>query len=407
MKKQKNILLCIVILISITGCWSRQEPKTLAIVDSIIYDITDDNKYQLIIEIMNPTAISGGIKETGSGDKNPYITVISEGVSAPEALRNATESLERVIFAAHNQVRFFSEKLAKKNINSIMDYILRDQMTSENPMIVVIKDKDPKQIYKSSIGLSTKVGDYINSLSTTQPKETSKSVFVSTLDFIKDHYREGKQPVAGVVELVKSEAIPSKNTLTSSKDFKGSSSKNLEIKYKGLAAFKNNKLVGYMNENETRAYNFVTDNIKNAYITVPSGKDVTVFTICNTKSKIKTTMKNGKVNIDVNIKTGTQIIQESSQIDITKAKPLKKMEKIFGKHMEKEIMNAIKKAQLEFKSDIFGFGINMHIQNPKIWKKIKKDWDDYFSKAKVNVTVSTIVDRSGEIKEPFEMENLK
>jgi spore germination protein KC len=406
-KKLICVLLCIMMIMTLSGCWSKKEPKTLAIVNSIIYDISDDGTYHTTAEIMNPSA-AGGAKEGSGNGKSPAIIVVSEGMSAPEAVRNLSESSERRIFGGHNNVRFFSERLAKKDIVSIIDYLLRDNLTDETPLMVVIKGEDPEQIYSCTVGLSDMVGDYIDSLSKSQPKATSKSVFVTTLDFIKDYYNDGKQPVAGVAELAECETKPSGNTETGSQNPQGSQSnsgKTYKIKYDGLAAFKNNKLVGYMDGVEARAYNFVTNNIKTAFVSIPSGEDVTVVMIRTSKSNIKTTVENGQATIDVRIKIGIDVIQENGLIDVSKIEPLKIVEENFDKQMGKEIATSIKKAQQEFQSDIFGFGSVIHIQHPETWKEIKRSWDDYFSKASIYVTVESSADRSGNIKEPFKMED--
>jgi len=92
-------------------------------------------------------------------------------------------------------------------------------------------------------------------------------------------------------------------------------------------------------------------------------------------------------------------------MDITKEGPLQAVEQGFNQLLVGEIAAAVQKAQQEFQSDIFGFGSSMHIQHPEIWKEIKGNWDDYFSNAIITITVESTVDRSGEIKEPFKVED--
>jgi spore germination protein KC len=405
-KKRILISICLIVVVLLSGCWNRREPKTLAIVDSIIYDITDDGMYHLTAEIMNPSAI-GGVKVSGSSSgKSPSITVIGEALSAPEAIRNMSASLERSIFGGHNEVRFFSERLARKDIASIIDYFVRDPLTNEAPWMVVIKGENPERIYTCMLGLSDMVGEFIESLSKTQLETTSRSVFASTLDFIRDYYNDGKQPVMGVVELVECETKPSGNVQTGTQDgAQGSSEKRYKIVYEGLAAFKDNKLVGYLDGIGTRAYNFVTNNITAAYVTIPSGEDVTVVEIRNSNAAIKTSFDNGRAVIDVKVSASLHIIQESGLMDITKEGPLQAVEQGFNQLLVGEIAAAVQKAQQEFQSDIFGFGLSMHIQHPEIWKEIKGNWDDYFSNAIINISVESTVDRSGEIKQPFKVED--
>lgn len=404
MKKGLCMILGVMLCVLLSGCWSRKEPKTLALVNSVIYDLSDTGGYRVTIEVINPSAQGSG-RDSGSG-KSPNITAISEGNSFPEAIRNISESLDRTIFGGHNKVRFFSERLAQKDIISVMDYLLRDHLTDENPLMVVIRHDDPGQVYSCIIGLSELVGDYLESISKAQPDTTSKSVFVKSLHFIKDYYEEGKQPVTGVLELAECESKPSQNTVTDTKNQQDSQSSDKEyrIVYKGLAAFKDEKLVGYMDEIETRAYNFITNNIKRAVISIESESNETVVIVYNPKAEIKTEIENDQVTADIKIKTRMSIIQENSAIDISKMEPLKTVEAAFNKQMAEELTAAIQKAQTDFQSDIFGFGIAVHKQHPKTWKKIKENWDDYFSKAMINVSVESAVDRSGEMKQPFRME---
>jgi len=117
MKKGLYIILGVIVAVVLSGCWSRKEPKTLALVNSVIYDLGDDGGYQVTIEVINPSAGSG-IKDGGNG-KSPNITAMSKGSSVPEAIRNVSESLEKEIFGGHNKVRFFTERFAKKDITSI------------------------------------------------------------------------------------------------------------------------------------------------------------------------------------------------------------------------------------------------------------------------------------------------
>jgi spore germination protein KC len=318
------------------------------------------------------------------------------------------ESVERTAFGSHNHVRFFSEKLAKKDIGPLSDYFLRDPVTNETPLMVVIKGEDPKKIYTAMLGLSDMVGDYMDGLMRTQPNVTSRAAFVTTLEYIKDHYHDGKQPVMGLVELVECESKPSGNAPTGAQDTQGSQSgseKNYRVKCEGLAAFKDNRLAGYMDGIEARAYNFVRNKLKSAFITIPSAEGQTVVKVVKSKSDIKTTVKGEQATLDVKVKVEMNIIQQSGLTNITKPEPLKTVQDRFNKQTEKEIAAAVRKAQQEFQSDIFGFGVAVHMQHPEKWKKIKQNWDHYFSKAVINVTVESSAVRSGEIKEPFEMEN--
>lgn len=408
MKKSFCILLSAMLCLWLPGCWSRKEPKTLALINSVLYDLGDTGGYEVTIEVINPSA--GGGVQAKTNEKSPSITATSKGLTLAEAIRNISESLERTIFGGHNKVRFFSERFAREDITAAMDFLLRDRLTDENPPVVVVRHDDPKQMYSCLIGLSDMVGDYFESVSETQPDTTSKSVFVKTLDFIKDHYDEGKQPVAGVVEVVECQSKPSQNTPTDSKGAQGSEGtpdggdKKYRIVCKGLAAFKDGKLAGYMDETEARAYNFVANNITTAVVSIMADNHQTVVIVYHPKTRIKTEIADGKTTVDVKITTRMSIVEADGALDITQMEPLKAIEADFNRQLAGEITAAIQKAQNDFQSDIFGFGRFVHRQHPKQWEEIKENWDDHFAKAAINVSVESAADRSGGIKQPFKLE---
>ena len=391
-KKLYCVFLFIMITMLFSGCWSRTEPKNLSITNSVLFDVKEDGSYQLTKEIMKLSGDAGS-KGDGGG-KNSVVQFNCEGKTVAEAVRDELNG--KALFGGNLKARLFSEKFAKKGMIPVLDFLSRDHLTDETPFMAVVKDEEPKRVYSSITGLSDMVGNYIDELSKTQLKIKSESVFVTTLEFIKEYYADGKQPVAGLIEITENDSKPIGNAQTGSQ---GTPEKEYKMVYSGLAAFKDDKLVGYMNATETRAYNFVTNKLKGAIISSSDG--LTAVKVTKSKSKIKTNIKNGQTTISVNIVVALSVIQDGTNTDVNEINPLKTLEQNFNKQLETEIAESIQKAQQEFKSDIFGFGSAVHAQQPEEWRNIKKIWDDIFSKAKVNVTVNSSVVMSGETKNSF------
>jgi spore germination protein KC len=392
----KKKLCCVFLLITITmlfsGCWSRTEPKNLSLTNSVLFDIKDDGEYQLTKEIMK---LSNGAGGKGESTGSSVVLLDCEGKTVAEAVRDELNG--KALFGGNLKARLFSEKLAKKGMMPVMDFLSRDHLTDETSFVAVVKGSDPKRVYSSTVSLSDMVGNYIDELSKTQLKIKNESVYITTLDFIKDYYEEGKQPVAGLIEIVENESAPENNSQTGSQ---GTPPKKYKMVYSGLAAFKDDKLVGYMDAIETRSYNFVTDKVEGAIVSLPD--DLTAAKVTKSKSNIKTDIENGQVTISVNTKVALSVIQDGGDIDVNKIGPLKILEQKFNKQLETEIAASIQKAQTEFQSDIFGFGGYVHSQHPKEWRNMKTTWDGIFSKAKVNVTVDSSVFMSGETKNAFD-----
>ena len=403
MKKRLCVILLILMLLTCTGCWDRVEPQKLAEVNSALYDIRDNGQYRVVYEIVNPTS-SGGTGGGGGGgnEKSPYTIASGEGDSFREAIGSIMRSTEKNIFGGHNKVRLFTERFAQKEMLSMLEFVARARFMDETSLMIVIKDAVPEDIHFSAVGLSDLMGDYLEDLANEHMRRTSKSVSVTTLDFIKDCYLEGKQPVMGVAELAEGGNKSSGNTVSGGG---GDDDAPQIILYEGLAAFKDNRLVGYMNGIEARAYNIVVNTVNASHISVPSGDRQTVMKIDSSKADLKTFLEDDRIIVRVNIKAKLHVVEESGNLDVSKAEPLKTVEARFNELMQSEVEAAIRKAQTEFRSDIFGFGRQVNIQHPDRWPEFKENWDDHFADATVEVTVESSVTRTGQIKEPLALED--
>lgn len=395
--RNRMSILLLAFAVVLSGCWDRKEPKNLAVVSSALYNLTEDGDFEITIEITSPSSKNG--KEESSGGKAKSITYVGKekNLSIPETARSISHSIDKSLFSSHTKVRFLSDKFARNDVTPVFDYILRSYHLDENPLIAVINDKDPAKVYECKIGLSETVGGYMDSIATSLPKITSKVVVASARDFIEDLYWDGKQPVLGTVQIKKDEAPSSEESEKPKKD-------SYKIEFEGLAAFKDAKLVGYMDGNEARSYNFVVNKLKATLVSIPNKYDFTTFMVDRSKSEIKTFVKDGEVSGKVSLNVYLSVIQQGGIEDVTKFETIKKLEQEINTLLEKEILDTIKKAQTEFKSDIFGFGIYMHIEHPEEWKKLKSNWDNEFSKADIEVEVDSSIRRTGQIKLPVRKE---
>jgi hypothetical protein len=78
-------------------------------------------------------------------------------------------------------------------------------------------------------------------------------------------------------------------------------------------------------------------------------------------------------------------------------KNLKDLEKKAEKEVKRMVENVTKKMQDEFKVEVAGFGNQLRIEYPKLWEKVKKDWDKEFSTIPVNYHVDITIKDYGNI----------
>ncbi|MDD4003300.1 MAG: Ger(x)C family spore germination protein, partial [Clostridia bacterium] len=362
---------------------------------SILYDITEDDEYYIIVEIRNPSAI--GSNTGGSLGESPRVTVSATAESFPEALRKISIVLERTVFGGHNKVRFITENHAKKGVFKLFDYTSRDFIADERAFIIMVKAEEPKSIYEVKIGLSDLLGQHIVDLYKNQEKMNSRAVFVDALQFLQQLTSEGKQPVAGVVEIV-----PCDTQLSPKLNDKDKVDQDKKLIYSGLAAFKADKLVGYFNGEETRAYNFITNNIIRAFYSVKEPDYHIATIVTNSKCNVKAIPNGNSFAFDINISVVLNVTQADGKFDIMKIDLEDFISQQFNEKIRQEIAEAVKKSQQEFESDIFGFGDYIHNQHPQKWKTIKQKWGEMYPEAVINIKVNSKIKFTGQIKESAE-----
>lgn len=396
MMYKKILIITMTIIISLlifSGCWSRKEPKSLAVVTSVIYDVSDNDNYIITFEILDP------IKATGTNNgKGSTIIHNSEGKTIADAYANINTTLSRQLFGGSNKARFLTEKFAEEKITNAMDIFLRDHFTNERPLLLIIKSDDPKRIYQADIGLSNIAGVFVENLTKSQLEASSFTVYISTLDYIKDELCDGKQPVMGLVEIIDNPLYieDNKDTTAPANTFK----KYIPI-FEGLSVMKDDKVVGYMNKYDARAYNYLVNKVLSTYISVMVDGDYYSANLSKSKAKIKTRYENNVIFADISVKQNMMLAQNEGVMDPSKPENIKILEEAFAEQVKKELYHSINTAQ-GLRSDIFGFGEYFHMEHPKEWKTMKKTWDDdYFPSIIVNVKVEVNVNRDGETILPY------
>jgi len=222
---KKHLILLITLFLC--GCQSNQEINNLSIVNSMGIDIKD-NKYIVSIQVLDTSKKD----ENNQENMEQSLVYTTSGNNISEALNKFFVKTPKKLYLGHLSLVLISEQLAKDNINNITDYFLRDNSVSKNFTMLVSKDGHIEDIIKKLESNTTyPTGNILGSV------EVSSNVRGSSIDikftkFMSDLNTRGKNPVLGAISI---------------------SEDNLSINH--IAIFKDEKLVGYLNDDENIGYN--------------------------------------------------------------------------------------------------------------------------------------------------------
>ncbi|WP_339317999.1 Ger(x)C family spore germination protein [Paenibacillus sp. FSL R10-2734] len=398
--KRRSLLLCLLILmqIGLTGCWSREELNDLAIAVGIGIDKIGD-QYQVSAQVVLPSQIAGS---KGGSPQSPVNLYKETGDTVYEALRKITTISPRKIYISHLRILVLSEDLAKEGISDVLDFMSRDTETRNDYFIVVAKDAKAEDALKILTNLEKIPAVRLFSSLETSEKQWAPTSTVTLGTLITELVTKGKSPILTGVVIVGNVEI-------------GETPKNVEsvysptqLKYSGLAVFKEDKLIGWLNQEESKVYNYLTNKVKNTvfFIRCPEGKKVSLE-VFEAHSKIKSSMHSNKpeITIEQHLETDLGEVQ-CRNLDLTDPKTITQLEQIANQKVIHLFESTIKKVQQEYKSDIFGFGEVVHRSNPQAWKKLRDNWDQTFANIPVSVKMDIKIRLLGKVTNSF-LEEMK
>ena len=375
-------------LFLITGCYDHQELNEIAILTATEINKIDD-EFIINVEIVNPLSTD---KTTVSSA--PFTIYQSKGLTIQEAYRNLKLLSPRYIYPDHLRIVIINEKLAQEDITSVLDFYLRNPLARTEFKILISKDENILSPIPPIEPISA--SSILNALETSSNYLGITNV-ITLNDLVTMKLNPHTEIILPTIELIKER----KN----SDDLENVQKTESSSLYKlgPLAVFKDNKLKGYLTNNESITYNIIENKINSSIITYECDKKKYLsLEIINNKSKIST--QNKEINININI--DTTINESTCNIDLNSKKNITKLEKNIANYLKENIENDIDNIRNTYNSDIFGFLDIIYKYDYQTYKNVKDSWyNNTFKNIKINVKPKVKIIAKGKIMEDTNEKN--
>ncbi|CAH0313506.1 Spore germination protein B3 [Peribacillus sp. Bi96] len=395
------LIVLIVFLLFTTGCWNRRELNELAITLAIGLDITKNGQYLVTAQVVNPAEVAG--KDSGGTGLSPVIIYQATGKTVFEAFRKMTKESPRKIYPSHLRILVIGESLAREGIGKPLDLLSRDWEVRSDFYTVVAKGMKAEDILKVPTAIEKIPANKMFSTLLVSEKAWAGTSAVTLDELIAGMVSDGKKPVLTGIQAV----IKGNEETSLSKQNVEMIDPPARITYGNLAVFKKDKLVGWLDEKQSKTYNVITNKEKSTVVNIPCPKGgKAVYEVKKSNTELKGKIKNGKPEIDLNVSVEGNVGEVECHIDLTKPETIEKLEEIYEKESKEFFKKAIKQVQEKYNVDIFGFGEAIHRADPTAWKNLKKDWDKNFENLPVHIKVQGEIRRVGTVGNSF-LENIK
>lgn len=375
------------------GCWDKRELNELAIATGLGID-KSERGYKLSAQIVNPDEVSPQANASGI---TPVTVHIEEGETMYEAIRKLSLTNPRRMYGSHLRLLVISEEVAKEGIEDALDYLSRDKDFRADFSIVIAKESKAEDILKVQTITEKIPANDLHTLLETSREVWGGTVTVNFRKLLDMLTIPGRNPVISGIKVKGDLKVGETKANTES------SSPPAKFDYIGLGVFHKDKLVGWLNEEDGKGYNYITDEIANSvvYINCPSGGKMSIELM---RSKTKKHVKIGgdhTPEIELDVRIEANVGETSCSVDLASTSEINELERLFENEITKIIDKTIENVQKEYKIDIFGFGEEVYRSYPNVWKEISEDWEEHFAELDVQVKVNVNIKQLGTIGNSF------
>lgn len=385
------LILCILLL---TGCWGKREVEELAPLIGIGFDLGQKPGTYLITQQF-AKAKQGGASAVEVEDR----TFSTEVSSSREAYEMVYKILNRIPFMGSLKVIVIGEDAAKAGFKDILDFAQRFSEFRRTMYLVLAKGKA-----QSLLNLKLRNGQ-LPAMSIKNHIEQGDNL--STFPTVRSgHYLTvlGTKSTAPIIPLVKSVKSGDGGI-----EYKADGKEEAEeIQLEGAGVLRGDHFVDFLTDEETKGYMWLENDVIHRLINTAGIEESEVNIggqVLKSTTKYKVSDKDGTIGLQYQIKASIAVdevmglkkqLSETGWLDLMKEaeKSTKEAEKSFAKVIEKECELSIKKER-ELGLDFLGIGRHIEQKNPAYWKTVKDQWEQKIADFPVSLNVQVTIHHSG------------
>jgi spore germination protein KC len=372
-KKSACILLILLCLLHLTGCWNYRGLNEMTVVVGMAIDKDPkDGKYLLTFEFVD---ISTPVKERGASGE----LIQSEGETLFDAVRDAKRKLSNKLYFGHNQIVILSKEIASsEDVVSLVDWLLRDGECRETLFVAISQGETAREVFDVDGTDQMLISHKLQMVIREDSRVTGSTLPVELYELYEKANSPGREL-----------ALPAVHRAENGEE--------LITEINGLAVFKKEKLIGFLSSEDTKYYLFAIDRFEKGVLPFhdpESGEARGTLEVGKSKTQYDIEVEGGEVKLVVKPKLTVfmgELMEVGVKLDVAK---LDEIKRAAAKELEKKISDVIRKIQTEFRSDILNFGNLIYKRNYALWTELEDTWDEKFPTLKVEVRVEINVSNS-------------
>lgn len=375
MKRLTPIVVLLLSMLLVTGCWDRREVNDMAIVIAMAIDKEPGDLYRLSVQVPLVSSLgstSGGGGGT-SGDKTYYVDS-AVGKTLREANDIIQSRMSRELYYSHHRVIVIGEQLAREGMSDALDIIARFPENRLTVYLVMTRGKGIELL---------NVQPQFERFSGEAMRELLKmeALPVSLKDVAQMLTTPGVDAFLPVIAPVPSHP-------------KGQSR---EVQIMGLALFHDDKLIHVAQSDSIKGVRWFQRYFTpfSAVLSLGGDNRMTVEFLRG-KADITPVLKDGRVHFDIKVYASGIVMENMTGINLEHVNNIKKIEEMLKKEVKTSVEKTLQIMQ-KYRTDTIGLGIVLARYFPREWRETYRErWYEELPKITYTIRSKVVIEEIGQ-----------
>lgn len=369
-----RLLLGVALALTLAGCWNRREVNDVALVSGVGVDLTESGAIQVTVQILKPLSLGGQEQTTAAAGKATF-TATATGATVFDAIRHVSHLIPRKPGWQHNNVIILGEEFARSGVGDALDFFIRDHEARLDQWVLVARGEAAAAL-SAQFDLEPNAGLGLRRVYRNGWLFTGEVTPVRLVEFMLAVSSPATAPVAAVIE-----------PLRPGEKISGQYPPESAFRIGGAAVFNQDRLAGWLNDQDVRGLQWLRGKVVNAVIRVPcqkpSGNGIGME-ILSSRSRLVPEWPAGsrpqvRARIEVLGRLGDVMCQE----DLSQPDAIAKLKDRTAAVIRAEAEATMQKLQADLQADAVGIGEALHRAYPRSWPEWRRRWAEVYPTIRV------------------------
>ena len=353
----KKIILLIITLFFITGCYDNVDLNDLNIITGIGIEYKDE-EYKVTYEILNSEKSSDSISMSSFIESG-------KGKTISDAFDNANTFVSKKPYFSHIKILVLDKNVEGDKLKEVFEYLIR-RTDIRDEFHVLTSEDEPSKILKNN-------------------SKGNPVVSLELYDMLVNSKYGSNLAITTPFEKIFSSAKSDKSDMIIS----SISLKDKKIKLIGATTYNKYHVNRTLTKDETSLYNLLINNCNGSVFTKKYEDKNDIISITLYDSNVDISINNNKIKIDGTLQA--LLLDNTTKLSVEKYDDLNKINNDFKKIIEKNLKEFIKKLQKD-KTDILKL-------SDKYYKKHRKENNNLWQYLDIEIDLKVKINKKGLIFE--------